>query len=229
MRDGTGAVSRRAAVWLLAAAAIVYNDWLLQFAVPTGLSQSDSYVSETFAANQPYRVPFSSEELACAMIIVVAALCAGRVARPGFAAAGWAAITGFGVFSVADVLLPMRCAPSVDPGCTESLPHITTSGLVHFALFASMALFIVAARQDAAGLPLVRRWGPWLLPVSMAAAISSVGPFFGYPGGQGIAQRIHLVTVGLWFILLAVVLSRARPGPAIAAEPAGRASAGRAG
>ena len=64
------------------------------------------------------------------------------------------------------------------------------------------------------GLRLVRRWGPWLLPVSMAAAISSTGPFFGHPGGQGIAQRIHLVTAGLWFALLAAEAGRARPAPA---------------
>jgi hypothetical protein len=213
-------VARRAAAVLLAVAAVVYNDWLLQFIVPTKLSQSDSYVSEAFAADQPYRVLFSREELACSVITIAGALCACRLSRQRLAVGGWAAVAGFGLCSVADALMPMRCAPSVDRGCTESLPHTMTSGLVHFALFASMALFIAASRQDGAGLRLVRRWGPWLLPVSMAAAISSVGPFFGYPDGQGIAQRIHLVTAGLWLAMLAVEVSRTSPASAVAGAPA---------
>jgi hypothetical protein len=205
----TSTAFRRVTVTLLGISALVYNDWLLQFVVPTGLSQANSYVSETFAADQPYRVLFSSEELACAGVIIAAALGGCQLARGRLARAGWAAMVGFGMFSVADVLLPMQCAPSVDPYCTESPAHATTSALVHFALFSSMFLFVLAARQDGAGLPLLRRWAQWLLPVSMAAAISSVGPFFGYPGGQGIAQRIHLVTVGVWFMLLATELARA--------------------
>ncbi len=213
-------VARWAAVVLLAIAAVVYNDWLLQFVVPTRLRQSDSYVSEAFAADQPYRVLFSREELACSVITIVGALCACRLFRQRLAVGGWAAVAGFGLCSVADVLMPMRCAPSVDRGCTESLPHTMTSGLVHFALFASMALFIAASRQDGAGLRLARRWGPWLLPVSMAAAISSVGPFFGYPGGQGIAQRVHLVTAGLWLAMLAVEVSRTPAASASAVTPA---------
>ncbi|MER6076574.1 hypothetical protein ABT187_49585 [Streptomyces sp. NPDC001817] len=47
-------------------------------------------------------------------------------------------------------------------------------------------------------------------PVSMAAALATVGPFVGYPGGHGIAQRIHLATAGAWFALLCVELSQGR-------------------
>jgi hypothetical protein len=78
-----------------------------------------------------------------------------------------------------------------------------TSGLVHFTLFASMAAFILCARSAPGGGCRAGRWARWLLPVSMAAAISSAGPYIGCPGGHGIAQRIHLCTVGLWFWLLA--------------------------
>ncbi|GAA1912660.1 hypothetical protein GCM10009753_50820 [Streptantibioticus ferralitis] len=187
-------------------ASVVYNDWLLQFFLSTGLDQRDSYVSELFAADQPYRTLFSCIELACAALVITAAFLA-RSLFPQLLAAGWMAVVGVGVFSAADVLLPMRCAPSIERHCAEVNPwHTTTSGAVHFALFASMALFIVASHQGAPCLPLVRQWGPWLLPTSMAAAIATVGPFFGHPGGQGIAQRIHLVSVGVWFVLLSAEL-----------------------
>lgn len=186
---------------------MVYNDWVLQFFLPTGLHQRDSYVSELFAADQPYRVLFSLVEIACAGLVVTGGALAWSMLPGRWASAGGAATVAFGVFSITDVLLPLRCAPSVERGCPEgTLWHTTTSGMVHFTLFASMALFITASRRGHPPLDLVRRWGPWLLAVSMTAAILTVGPFFGHPGGHGLAQRIHLTSVGAWFALLAVAI-----------------------
>lgn len=198
-----------ASAGLLLAASVVYNDWVLQFFLPTGLNQRDSYVSEVFAADQPYRILFSLVEIACAVLVVTGGALAWTVLPGSWASAGCAATMAFGVFSTADVLLPLHCAPSVERGCPEGSPwHTTTSGMVHFALFASMALFITASRHGHPPLNLVRRWGPWLLALSMTAAILTVGPFFGHPGGHGLAQRIHLTSVGAWFALLAVAIYR---------------------
>ncbi|MGW7824543.1 DUF998 domain-containing protein [Streptomyces puniciscabiei] len=189
---------------LLTVAAVTYNDWLLQFWVPTGLDQRDSYISEAFAADQPHRVLFSVVELVTAVLVTIAAGLAVSALPRGWSAAGWAALVAFGICSVADVALPMQCAASQEPGCPEdNLAHTMTSGLVHFTLFASMAAFILCARSAPGSGCRAGRWARWLLPVSMAAAISSAGPYIGCPGGHGIAQRIHLCTVGLWFWLLA--------------------------
>lgn len=208
-----GRVTRVAAV-LLAVAGVTYNDWLLQFLVPTGLDQRNSYVSEVFAADQPYRVVFGGIEVATALLVMFGALLGASVAPRGWAVAGWGAMVAFGLFSVADVALPMHCAPSLEPGCpVDNIWHTLTSGLVHFALFASMASFIVALGSVPAGPRLAGRCARWLLPASMAAAISSVGPYVGRPGGQGVAQRIHLVTVAVWLCLLAVELVRDRSCP----------------
>ncbi|MFJ9854824.1 DUF998 domain-containing protein [Streptomyces sp. NPDC101150] len=195
---------------LLCAAAFLYNDWLLQFLVPTGLPQADSYVSETFAADQPYRLLFSAVELTCVGAVIVGAGLAARSAPRGPALAGWGAVIAFGAFSVLDVLLPMGCAPSVERGCPpDNIQHTTTSGLVEFALFASMAMFGLAARRPGtAPASVAGRSVPWLLPVSMALAIATIGPYLGHPGGQGIAQRIHLVTIGVWLLLLAAEAHR---------------------
>ncbi|MEU7058061.1 DUF998 domain-containing protein [Streptomyces sp. NPDC046197] len=224
-RPGRRARSTLAGV-LLAVAAVTYNDWLVQFLVPTGLDQRNSYVSEAFAADQPYRVLFSSVELATALLVMAGALLAAADAPRRWTAVGWGAVLAFGVFSVADVAWPMRCAPSREVGCpTDNVWHTLTSGLVHFALFASMAAFIHAARSASAPAGPAQRWARRLLPVSMAAAVSSAGPYIGRTGGQGIAQRIHLVTVAVWFWVLAAQLLRRPvdshdvPGPHAVAEP----------
>ncbi|MEU8971993.1 DUF998 domain-containing protein [Streptomyces monashensis] len=206
---------------LLCVAAVLYNDWLLQFFVTTGLPQASSYVSETFAADQPHRLLFGTVELFCAAILIAAAALAARAVPWGLALAGWSAVGVFGGCSVLDVLLPMGCAPSVEHGCPpDNFQHTTTSGLVECALFMSMALFGLAVRRPVPGrsvpgrpVPVAGRWVPYLMPVSMASAIATVGPYLGHPGGQGIAQRIHLVSVAVWFVLLAVEARRAGSGP----------------
>ncbi|KOV58223.1 hypothetical protein ADK64_37290 [Streptomyces sp. MMG1121] len=207
-RDERG-IRWRVAAGLLLVVAVTYNDWLLQFWVRTGLDQRDSYVSEAFAADQPHHVLFSVVELVTATLVMAAAGLVVTGLPRGWPAAGWGALMVFGACSVADVALPMRCAPSREAGCpVDTIAHTTTSGLVHFALFASMAAFVVATRAATGEDCRAGRWARWLLPVSVAAAVSSAGPYIGHPGGQGVAQRIHLLTVGLWFWLLATQLWR---------------------
>lgn len=205
-RDGS-AFGRRAAAGCLVAGAVAYNDWLLQFWVATGLDQGDSYVSEAFAAEQPHRVLFSAVEVGTAVLVVTAA-CLGVRTRPGsWPLVGWGALAMFGACSLVDVAFPIPCAPSLEAGCpVDSVAHTLTSGLVHFTLFASMAAFVIARRSGSAERVWAGRWACWLLPVSLASAVLSAGPYVGLPGGQGMAQRVHLITVGLWLGLLAVSL-----------------------
>ncbi|MCC3778463.1 DUF998 domain-containing protein, partial [Streptomyces sp. UNOB3_S3] len=136
--------------------------------------------------------------------------------------AGWWSLVAFGAASVADVAVPMRCAPSVESPCEAVNPwHTTTSALVHLALFASMALLVTAAALGAPRRPAVRRWGPWVLGTAMTTALATVGPLFGRPGWHGVPQRAHLLLVGVWFVLLAVALraEARRPRAAAARVP----------
>ncbi|MDH6125008.1 DUF998 domain-containing protein [Kitasatospora sp. GP82] len=197
------------AALLLTLASVVYNDWLLEFLLPTGLDPRHSYVSELYAADQPFRQLFSWIEVASAVLVTAGALLARGSAPGRLAAAGWWSLVGFGTFSVADVVLPIRCAASVERACEAVNPwHTTTSALVHFALFASMALLIVSADIERPRLPLIRRWGPWVLPSALVTAVATVGPLFGRPGWHGVPQRAHLVLVGVWFALLAAALAK---------------------
>ncbi|GGL93799.1 hypothetical protein GCM10010129_42120 [Streptomyces fumigatiscleroticus] len=196
-----------AAAAMLSVAGVTYNDWLLQFLVPTGMDQADSYVSEVFAADQPHRPLFGGIELATALLVTCAGTLAARGAPRGWATVGWTAVAAFGLFSVADVTFPMECSPSREAGCpADNVQHTLTSALVHLALFTSMAAFLRAARSDPGRWRRLGRRTRWLLPASMAAAVLSAGPYVGLTGGQGIAQRVHLVSVAVWFWLLAAEL-----------------------
>ncbi|MEU2062788.1 DUF998 domain-containing protein [Streptomyces sp. NPDC013455] len=207
----------------LALAGVLYNSWVLELALPTGIDPRHAYVSELYAAGQPFRALFGTVEVLCAVLVGVGAwrtrtLAAGSRAE----AAGWWALVAFAAWSVADVAVPMGCAPSVDVGCRAVHPwHTVTSALVHFSLFASMGLLIVAARTGREGLRPVRRWGPWLLAGALVSALCTVGALLGLPGWHGAAQRVHLLLVGVWLTLLAGS-GRDRPGRALrAGEPAG--------
>ncbi|WP_018540078.1 DUF998 domain-containing protein [Streptomyces sp. MspMP-M5] len=200
-----------AAAVLFAVAALLYNWWLLEFVLHTGLDPRNSYVSELYAADQPLRRLFGALEAGCALLVIAGALLArstpsghGRWARTG-----WLALVGLGLSSLADVLLPMACAPSVERGCLAVHPwHTATSAFAHFFLFASMAFLSRAAAVQRPPMPAVRRWGPRVLAVAMPAAILTVGPLIGHPGWHGVPQRVHLALVGVWFLLLAGALGR---------------------
>ncbi|MBO0653952.1 DUF998 domain-containing protein [Streptomyces triculaminicus] len=204
---------------LLATAAVVYNDWLLEFLLPTGLDARHSYVSELYAADQRFHVLFGGIEIIAAVLVVTGALLARDRTAGGLPSAGWWSLVAFGAFSVADVIVPMHCAPSIERGCEAVNPwHTTTSALVHAALFASMALLVLASGPGPCPRPLIRRRGPWVLAGALLSALATVGPLFGRPGWHGVPQRAHLVLVGVWFLLLAGAL---RKTPETADAPVG--------
>lgn len=209
-----GAVRAVRSGWPLFTAAVLYNAWVLEFVLPTGLDARHSYVSELFAADQRLHVLFGGIEIVTALLIAAGAAPrvppdGSRVPADRWATGGRWALVAFAASSVADVLLPMRCAPSVNPACEAVNPwHTGTSALAHAALFASMALFIVASRAAGGRWPLVRRWGPWVLGTALVTALATVGPLFGRPGWHGVPQRAHLVLVGVWLVLLAVAPRR---------------------
>ncbi|MEU9982360.1 DUF998 domain-containing protein [Streptomyces sp. NPDC050856] len=191
---------------------MLYNCWLLELVLPTGLDPRHSYVSELYAADQPYRAVFGGTEAACALLLGTVALLVRGRATGAVARAGWWALAGFAGASLGDVLLPMRCAPSVEPACEAvHVSHTVTSALVHFFLFSAMVLLV---RAPGAG-----RWGPVVLGCALVSSVSTVGPLIGHPGWHGVPQRAHLLVVGVWLVLLArsVLVPPARerrPGPA---------------
>ncbi|MFF9896784.1 DUF998 domain-containing protein [Streptomyces longispororuber] len=209
----------RTAAALLAAAALVYNAWVLEAVVPTGLAPRHAYVSELYAVGSPYRWLFGGLELVCAALIVTGAVAGGAAATDRVGRAGWWALAGVGLCSTADVLMPMACAPSVQPGCRAVHPaHTVTSALVHCCLFACMTLLVYAARRR--GEPRsVARWGPLVGAGALVSSLCTVGPLLGYGGWHGVAQRCHLLLVGAWLALLAHGARTPYPPPGAPAPP----------
>ncbi len=216
LRGGSSASQQAAAGagTALAVAGALYNSWLLELVLPTGIDPRHSYVSELYARGQPFRGLFSTTEVLCAALVGWGAWQARSLsARSDAEAAGRWALAGFAACSLADVTVPMGCAPSVEAGCRAVHPwHTVTSALVHFCLFASMALFVTAARKGNEALEPVGRWGPWLLGGALVSALCTVGALLGLAGWHGVAQRVHLLLVGLWFVLLSQSVGRERHG-----------------
>ncbi|WP_345283196.1 DUF998 domain-containing protein [Streptomyces gulbargensis] len=206
--------ARAAAGVALAVAGVLYNSWVLEVFLPTGLDPRHAYVSELYAMGQPFRRVFGTAEVICAVLLGWAAWRSRSLAATSRAeVGGWWALVGFAVWSLADVAVPMECAPSVAEGCRAVHPlHTVTSALVHFCLFASMALLVTAARKGRQGLGPVGRWGPWLSGGALVSALGTVGALLGLAGWHGVAQRVHLLLVGLWFLLLAGAVGRDRHG-----------------
>ncbi|MEV5376560.1 DUF998 domain-containing protein [Streptomyces nondiastaticus] len=194
----------RRAAWPLAVAAVTYNAWVLEFLLPTGLDPRHSYVSELYAADQPFHVLFGAVEVVTALLVAAGAVPLPH--RPGsnrWSVAGRWSLVAFAASSVADVVVPMRCAPSVNRACEAVNPwHTATSALAHAALFGSMALLVTAAARGARW-PLIRRWGPWVLAAALVTSVCTVGALIGRPGWHGVPQRAHLLLVGVWLALLA--------------------------
>ncbi|MEU8780452.1 DUF998 domain-containing protein [Streptomyces sp. NPDC048637] len=187
---------------------MLYNSWVLEFFLPTGLDPRHSYVSELYAADQPFRLLFGGIEAACAVLVMTGALLAGSSASGSWARAGWASVLALGMSSLGDVTLPIRCAPSVEWSCEAVHPwHTATSALAHFFLFASMVFFCVAGAGERPRPAMIRRWGVRVLAAAVTTSVSTVGPLFGHPGWHGIPQRAHLLLVGVWFALLAAALT----------------------
>ncbi|WP_344094060.1 DUF998 domain-containing protein, partial [Streptomyces stramineus] len=192
--------------------AVLYNAWVLEAVLPTGLDPRHSYVSELYAADQPFHLLFGGVEILTALLVATGILAWPPGARlPGdrTATAGRWALGVFALASVADVIVPMRCAPSVNHACEMVNPwHTATSALVHAGLFVSMGLLVAAAvaRGGRTRWPPLRRRGPWVLAAALLTALATVGPLFGRPGWHGLPQRAHLVLVGVWLVLLAASL-----------------------
>ncbi|MET7361291.1 DUF998 domain-containing protein [Streptomyces sp. NPDC005562] len=218
------ATVRRTAVAALVAGGLLYNAWVLEWAVPTSLDPRHSYISELYAEHQPYRELFAGFEFTCGVLVLIGALaarrCTPRSLPPSAARAqrcGWWMLAGFAAASLGDVLWPMACAPSLDPACRPVHPaHTITSALCHFFLFASFAAHTWAARhrKDAPGGP-VATWGWWLAGAALLSALGTVGALLGHPGWHGVPQRVHVLLVGVWLVLLASYAARpAAPAPA---------------
>ncbi|WOX24723.1 DUF998 domain-containing protein [Streptomyces solicathayae] len=229
----------RAAVTLLLLGALAYSAWLTEVFVRTGLDPVRTYVSELAATDQPYGTLFRTTDLVAGLLLLAGSCWALlRTERRLWAVVGWAGLALFGASTVADSRLPLSCTPTADAACAAReaaglvplthTAHATSSALAMVGALVGMVALTVAARRYRDRPPLART-GAVLVVVGLAATGWTLGAIAAFEAGNGTwglgaAQRVQLLCVVAWIVVLAVAERRA----AAPAAPAERPRAGAA-
>lgn len=216
--------------WLAVLAGVTYASWVLQFPLNPGLDPVNGYVSELSASDQPFHYLFAAGDFVAGLLTIVVVFAVLRSVRPrGCALAGWLALVVFGVFSIADALFAMDCAPNSDTTCAlreragkvsfAHQFHSLTSVCVVTAGIVSLIALTVAARRSRR-LPVIARWS-WLLLVIETVAAAATLPLMYFGVLLGVIERVQVAMISVWLFVIAAQLhsdrrrSRpARPAPA---------------
>jgi hypothetical protein len=203
-------------------AAVLGCAFLVQGLGHSTLPVAGSLVSELEARSQPGSALFRTATLLSgAATIVFAAGFRHRIPPGALATAGCWAVGLSGLGALADALLPLDCAPSVDAACrrreehgTLSWPHQAhtwSSVLGTAALLASLWLLGRHLRHSPGWrrVSVVGRVGfGWLVAVSAAVTLMTV---FHLPGA-GLAQRLQVLAFSAWLSVLALAGPRGESG-----------------
>jgi hypothetical protein len=225
--------------WLLAAlAGLTYGSWVLQFVVNPALDPVNGYVSELSASDQPYHYLFAAGDLVSGLLTITVVVAVLRAVHPrGYALVGWLALVVFGVFSIADSLFAMDCAPNSDTTCAlreraEKVSfahqfHSVTSVCAVTAGIVSLIALTIAARRHRRW-PVLARWSWLLLVVETVAAVTTL-PLMYFGVLLGVIERVQVAVLSLWLFVIAAQLHHDRRRPPGAAEPRAPAPARRPG
>jgi hypothetical protein len=220
LKSPSGRVPRRLdqpGGWLVVAA-LLYSSWLLELVLPTGLSVVDSYVSELLADDQPYRWMFRvTDTLAACCLLLAVRRMRGRLII--------ASVLVFATATLADTVLSLDCAASVDALCRyrEATGSVSLGHRLHQV---TSVLTFGSALAAAAGLERsTRRWHARvvvaLLP--MTGVLSAV--LVNQPGA-GLVQRVQLLTIAFGLLLGARASRPAQRSFVEPGQPAESAPAG---
>lgn len=196
---------------LIAIAGLTYSSWVLEFVLPIHSDPTDTFLSQLAEKGAPFREVFVAGDTLTGVLLAVAGI-GGLLlfARRRYSTIGWAALTCFGLSTIADAQWPLTPAdpnvPAQERGLFPQLHqiHALTSSLSVFAIFIAMVAFTVAAFKYQRW-PILRHTGLWILIIG-----SSVTAWMliadNLPGnyGLGIAQRIQVGAMSLWLLAMAV-------------------------
>jgi hypothetical protein len=204
------------------AAAVLGCAFLLQGLSNSRLPVAGSLVSELEARNQPGSGLFRAATLLSGVAAIVFAAGLRRRVPPGaLGTAGCWALGVFGLGALADALLPMDCAPSVDAVCrrreehgTLSWPHEAhtwSSVLGTAALLASLWLLGRHLRRSHGWhrVSVLGRVGFGVL-VAYSGVLTVMTAF--YLPGVGLAQRIQVLAFSAWLSVLSLARPNGRGG-----------------
>jgi hypothetical protein len=207
-------------VWL-AVAALLYSFWLLELALPTGLSVVDSYVSELLADDQPYRWVFRvTDALAACCLLFAARRMRGRLIA--------VSVLVFAAATLADTVLSLDCAASVDALCRyrEATGSVSLGHRLHQV---TSVLTFGSALAAAVGLARHTRWWHARAVVTLLATTGVLSAVVVNQPGAGLVQRVQLLTVAAGLLLGARACSFTRRSFVEPGRPAGRLQPGSGG
>lgn len=182
-----------------------------------------SLISELEAHDQPGSGWFRWASLLSGLAAVIFAARLRKRLPPGpLGMAGCGALAVFGLGSMADALMPMACAPSVDRVCR----HLETSGGLSWmhaghtwssvigilGVLASMGLLGWHLRRSPGWRRASRIGLVGCVVLSAWSAIVSVMTLQ-YAPGLGLAQRIQVLGIAVWVIVLALEQARQPVAP----------------
>lgn len=214
----------RLARLVIIAGAVLYSAWIIAPLLGSDLSPLHSYVSEIAAQGEPYALLFRSTDLLAGTSFVVGAVLCGRLGAPLslYARLSLFGVVIMGASTICDALMPLSCTPTADPACLAR----EQAGLVPFA---HVAHGFTSGLAGTGAVVAVVSWIVWRLrekpdtahPSTVAAAAVASGVFviatiwtlaaMAMPGHLylGLAQRLQIVSITMWLVLLAA--SQLRP------------------
>ena len=187
-------------------AGVIYNSWPLGYVLNPAVSQR-GLASELAAFHQPYNWVFILLDVLSGLLV---AICAGILWRYTEAKIHKAILVNFALFGMCtliDALLPLRCNPSISvcPGILQQ-PELILHGA--FSMLASICLLLSVVltwyvRRNQKGSLIV-----WAFIIGWSLfGIASVYFFF-LPGPGYLAQHYYITLCSLWVAVLPFVMRR---------------------
>lgn len=205
---------RRALRWGVGGvAAVLYANFVLAWSGGPRATWLD-VISSLEAPGQPDAVLLRVTDVVCAALVLALLPGARRGLRPGPARTVTVVlVAAFALFSTWAAVVPPPCGPGAScDGAVQSQVHDAVSLLADTALFASVATAWLALD------PRATRWArraaaAVLLGGGLAATVAFA--WFDRTGepwwAAGVAQRVHVIFISLWLVVLAAIGVDPRP------------------
>ncbi|NKS32946.1 DUF998 domain-containing protein [Rhodococcus hoagii] len=197
---------------LLISGAVLYSSWVLAFFLNSGEGPFEGFASQLAATDQRYGILYRSGDLLTGIVLTVAAVLGLTITPRRFlTTVGWLALGVFAVGTIADSRLPLRCSTAACEATQVPLTHqwhAVTSTVSVTAAVVSAVAFIIAIFVHRA--PRAMWWSG--LAVVVLFLVGTLWMLVGVddPSGShswlGFAQRVELLSMSGWMVLVAATL-----------------------
>nr|WP_296775591.1 DUF998 domain-containing protein [Rhodococcus sp. (in: high G+C Gram-positive bacteria)] len=196
----------------LAASAVLYSVWTLEFFLDTPIAPLHAYTSELAAFDQPSGWLFRWCDLAAGILVVGAGALGLRRYRHRWI---WIALIVFGAATVLDSQWSLSCAPTGDDACATaeaagSVPlthrlHTVSSTTASAAALVAIVMFAWTARGEGR----LGRVAVVLAAVLVVSTVWTLAAVF-VDSTVGLAQRTQLMSFAISLVILAVATRQGR-------------------